>query len=148
MSSGFFFTVTINFFCLRCQSHLFEIIIFKYCLGSIFIDFSCTHTFSGTHSFSKYPLIVKFSWSFPFCCSGSHHNSSPLTKQNMAEIMCIHLLLLDIQADYIFQPPYSFTQWNVDKGDSCMSLQYPASRNLSYKIFDLPYLYSANEWRY
>ena len=80
MSSGFFFTVTINFFCLKCQSHLFEIIIFKYCLRSIFIDFSCTHTFSGTHSFSKYTLFVKFSWSLPFCCSGSCHSSSPLNQ--------------------------------------------------------------------
>ena len=60
MSSGFFFTVTINFFCLKCQSHLFEIIIFKYCLRSIFIDFSCTHTFSGTHSFSKYTFRQVF----------------------------------------------------------------------------------------
>lgn len=34
-----------------------------------------------------------------------------LTKQNVAEILCVHLLLLGAQVDYIFQPPYSFTQW-------------------------------------
>ena len=80
MSSGFFFTVTISFFYLRCKSHLFEIIIFKYHLGSIFIDFSCIHTFSCTHSFSKDPLIVKSSWSLPFCYSGSCHNSSAFNQ--------------------------------------------------------------------
>lgn len=103
--------------------------------------------FSCTHTFSKSPPIIKFSRSLPFCGSGSHHNSSPLNQTKCGrDSVCSPFTPRHTSRLYF---PTSLQFYTVvDKGDSCMSFQNPASKNLSYTILDFPNLYSANKWRY